>query len=76
MIDFMCKMLLDHNLNIASLVIGYCDYHLVTNIGYCDYFPMSRFQMPCLPCLQQSSLLLSTRVGFSDIHLTLYVVSL
>ena len=36
----------------ATLVIGYCDYHLITNIGYCDYFPMSRFQMPCLPCLQ------------------------
>ena len=36
----------------VTLVIGYCDYHLVTNIGYCDYFPKSRFQMPCLPCLQ------------------------
>ena len=21
----------------STVVIGYCDYHLVTNIGYCDY---------------------------------------
>ena len=21
----------------STVVIGYCDYHLVTNIGYCDF---------------------------------------
>ena len=34
-----------------TLVIGYCDYHLVTNSGYCDYFHNSWFQMSCLSCL-------------------------
>ena len=23
----------------TTVGIGYCDYHLVTNIGYCDYLP-------------------------------------
>ena len=36
----------------STLVIGYCDYNLVTNIAYSDYFSMPRFQMLCLPCLQ------------------------
>ena len=25
--------------NDTTIGIGYCDYHLVTNIGYCDYLP-------------------------------------
>ena len=34
-----------------TTLIGYYDYHLMTNIGYSDYFPNSQFQMHCLACL-------------------------
>ena len=33
-----------------SVLIGYCDCHLVTKIGYYDYLANSRFQMPFLYC--------------------------
>ena len=33
-------------LDFSTVLIGYCDYHPVTNIGYCDFFPDSRFKMP------------------------------
>ena len=32
----------------TTVLIGYYDYHLMTNIGYSDYFPNSQFQMHCL----------------------------
>ena len=38
---------------LVTLVIEYCDYHLVTNIGYCDYFslvPISN-ALPALPAV-------------------------
>ena len=32
----------------GTVLIGYYDYHLMTNIGNSDYFPDSRFKMPFL----------------------------
>ena len=39
-----------NQVHISTLVIGYCDYHPVTNIGYYDYFPCSQFQISFLKC--------------------------
>ena len=41
-------------LSLSEVYAGYRILWLssVTNIGYCNYFPNSKFQMPCLPCLQ------------------------
>ena len=36
---------------LLTVLIGYYDYHLMTNIWHSDYFPNSQFPMHCLACL-------------------------